>query len=521
MLTELIAGAAAFGLTAVFLPGIIRWARSRSVLDFPTESRRAHSIPTPRLGGVAIFFAIIAVCVATLLFDASLAHRLRVPIWSSMALGGLIVFTTGLIDDLRGLSPLSKLLGHSTAAALVMASGFSIDSITLAGGPTLHLGILAVPLTLVWIVGLTNAFNLIDGVDGLAATFASIGVTLAIVVQLILLPPVSIIPACAVLGSLLAFLRYNNSPARIFLGDCGSTLLGYYLSLQLVLSASDATGRVYLLIPLFALAYPLSDTAIAVARRWLRGDPLSRADGRHIHHQLLALGLSHRRTVDVLGFVFVCIAVTGISIAFTPPRITLALATGACILLFAAFTYSVRWLRYHEFSEFAASVASVLLNARSHVQNRIRATDLARRIEQADSLDQLSLMLGSAAGDLGLVALTLHTTSNAARPTEPPPSATFLRVDCLIRWFSRTGQQEEAVLRLSCARPKALSHFGVERLANHLAPAVQRWFERQAGVHAGSPKNDALGGGARRAGARFRSDRLSASERSPRPAHAD
>src|ERR1051325_999430 len=113
-------------------------------------------------------------------------------------------------------------------------------------------------------------------------------------------------------------MRYNRPPAKVFLGDSGSTTIGFFLAIQLAMSATGGHHETYALVPIFALAYPLTDTTVAIARRWLRGHPFSRADGRHIHHQILALGLSPRRTVDLLGLFFACVAILGVSITFAP-----------------------------------------------------------------------------------------------------------------------------------------------------------------------------------------------------------
>jgi UDP-GlcNAc:undecaprenyl-phosphate/decaprenyl-phosphate GlcNAc-1-phosphate transferase len=240
-------------------------------------------------------------------------------------------------------------------------------------------------------------------------------------------------------------------------------------------------------VPIFALAYPLTDTGVAIARRWLRGHPFSRADGRHIHHQLLALGLSAGRTVDLLGVLFSAVAVMGISIVFAPPRVTFALATGGSVLAFTVLVYGVRWLGYHEFSEFATSVVSVALNARSHVRKKIRASDLAARLKSAESLDDLREILGEGAEELGLLEVTLDTNSgHFAGPSHRrigPKQERPLRVDCPIAWEIPGGQGQvgEATLRFWCDRPGVYTHLGVERLATRIAPAVQLWFERNSG----------------------------------------
>lgn len=480
---ELIAGLLGLAFASALLPLVTRWARELSLLDIPDDDRRRHAVPTPRVGGVAIFVAVVLATAIVLTLARTMSEQQiqMTPIWPALLLGAAIVWVTGLVDDIRGVVPMIKLIAHATAAMIVIAAGFKVETITLAGGSTFSLGFLAIPVTILWIVGLTNAFNLIDGVDGLATTFALIGLTMVLLVEMMLGSSHSLIITTATLGAMLAFMRHNRPPAKIFLGDSGSTTLGFLLAIQLVVSATNQSGITYAGVPLFALAYPITDTMIAIARRWLRGHPFSRADGRHIHHQLLAIGLSPRRTVDLLGLLFASVAVMGIAIAFAPARITLALVTGGSILMFALFVYGVRWLGYHEFSEFASSVVSVVRNARRHVQHKIRASDLAGQLSKAKSLEELRLLLGGAAEELGLLEVTLETESphfvGPAHRRLAPISQRPFRIDIPIAWEYADGHIGEATLRFWCERPNTFTHIGVERLATNLSAGVQQWFE--------------------------------------------
>src|SRR5439155_18380848 len=178
-------------------------------------------------------------------------------------IGASIVFLIGLVDDIRGVSPLLKLIGHSAAALIVAAYGFHVDAVTLAGNRTILLGQASIPITVLWIVGITNAFNLIDGVDGLAATFALIGlITVAVAEILVGLFHHSLVVVAVAVGAMFAFLRYNRAPAKVFLGDAGSTTLGFFLSIELWVSSTTPANITYALVPIFALAYPITDTTI-------------------------------------------------------------------------------------------------------------------------------------------------------------------------------------------------------------------------------------------------------------------
>src|SRR4051812_5738263 len=236
MILELLAAVFGYVVVALLLPPIIKWARSRSLLDMPDEGRRKHAAPTPRLGGVAIFIAIVIAGAAIFVWDARNAVSIAAvhPLWRGFLIGASIVFFIGLIDDIRGVSPLLKIIGHTAAALIVVAYGFEVDAITLAGNRTIMLGYAAIPITVLWIVGVTNAFNLIDGVDGLAATFALIGLsTVAIAEILVGRFHHSLVVVAVAIGAMFGFLRSNRAPAKVFLGDAGSTTLGFFLSIEL------------------------------------------------------------------------------------------------------------------------------------------------------------------------------------------------------------------------------------------------------------------------------------------------
>ena len=156
-----------------------------------------------------------------------------------------------------------------------------------------------------------------------------------------------------------------------------------------VSSATDVSGHTYALVPLVALAYPLLDTFVAIARRWLRAHPFSRADGRHIHHQLLVVGLSVRQAVWLLGALSAMVALLGLSIAFAPPQFTLALALGAVVLMAALLLYGIWWLGYREFAALGKSMYFGVLKARRVVRERIRAVDVAQRIKTASTEAEL------------------------------------------------------------------------------------------------------------------------------------
>jgi UDP-GlcNAc:undecaprenyl-phosphate GlcNAc-1-phosphate transferase len=471
-----------FAAAVALIPLIIRLSVKYHWLDMPDE-RRVHKTPVPRLGGVAIFVA-TALVAGILLAVAFARHTVVIgypQLLPGVVIGATIIFLTGLFDDLKGITPRTKLVAQTVAAMAVVAYGFKIDVLALTpGSPTVALGVLALPITVLWIVGMTNAFNLIDGVDGLAGTVALIALATSIGVDLYLHDFRALFITVAMLGAVFGFLRFNNHPAKIFLGDSGSMTLGFFLSIRLVIASTGENGHLYFLVPLFALAYPLLDTFIAIARRWLRGHPFSRADGRHVHHQVLALGLSTPRTVEVLGLFFAGVAALGLSVTFAPPQFTFAFILGAAVLLFSSMFYGVRWLRYGEFSELGASIASVVRNARVVVQEKIRANEIAERIRKAESLEQVRQALDDLVDevrvlDVELVAGDVHL-HGPERQQISPKDQLPVRLDYPFAWETQGGVRE-VILRLWSTRPQKGGHPASERVATRIGPALEEWFQ--------------------------------------------
>jgi UDP-GlcNAc:undecaprenyl-phosphate GlcNAc-1-phosphate transferase len=308
-LTLVIAGTA-FG--AVLTPLVSTASTALGLVDAP-GGRKVHSVSVPRLGGLAIACA----AALSLAAVAQLAPRLGGGAIADLRsilpilVGGALVLAIGLLDDLTGLPPWPKLFVQIAAAMIVMQSDLRVERITVAG-QTWQLGLWSWPVTLVWIVGVTNAFNLIDGVDGLAAgvsvivgaTCAAILVARGHVAEAMLL--------AALVGAALGFLVYNFSPASIFLGDGGSLLFGFVLATTAITGWQKGATALAAGVPLLIFALPIADAASTLFRRVLRRDQNHRSsisaalarifepDRHHIHHRLLALGLSPRRTVGVL-----------------------------------------------------------------------------------------------------------------------------------------------------------------------------------------------------------------------------
>jgi UDP-GlcNAc:undecaprenyl-phosphate GlcNAc-1-phosphate transferase len=221
----------------------------------------------------------------------------------ALLLGATLITIAGALDDIRGTRPVVKLLGQIAAAAVLLPFGVGMDVLTNPLGGMFFVGPLGAILTIVWIVALCNVMNLIDGVDGLASGIAAIAGATLLIAAYQRGDVGTAILAAALAGGALGFLPYNINPARIFLGDTGSMLLGYLLGALSVLGTYKSYTALSLLVALAALGVPVTDTAFAIARRWRNRRPIFEADTQHLHHRLLARGLSPRQTAAVLYLV--------------------------------------------------------------------------------------------------------------------------------------------------------------------------------------------------------------------------
>ena len=297
-------------ISAAVTPLVRRFCCRIGAMDAPGAARRIHDHPVPRLGGLAIYLGFLA---GVLVF-APLSRPLR-----GILLGSVLIVGMGAADDLVSLKPWVKLLVQIAAAGIAMAYGVRIQ--ILANPSAVHaedivLGALSVPVTLLWIVGVTNAMNLIDGVDGLAAGISGISCASTLAVSLFV--PEST-DASVMLGALggacLGFLPFNRNPARIFMGDCGALLLGYILSTASVVGLFKTYAIVTCAVPLLTLALPITDTLFAIVRRLRRGESPLQADRGHIHHRLLALGMTQKQVVWLLYGVSIILGLAAVVMA--------------------------------------------------------------------------------------------------------------------------------------------------------------------------------------------------------------
>jgi UDP-GlcNAc:undecaprenyl-phosphate/decaprenyl-phosphate GlcNAc-1-phosphate transferase len=275
-------------------------ARKRDWVDLP-DPRKVHLRPIPRIGGVAIYLAFLAGLVV-LPVHATMAGvdvpELRQII--GLLAGGTLVFALGLRDDIRGLKVWIKFLVQALGASVAFFGGIAIEGIRLPWIGLIQFGLFSLPVTILWFLLVTNAINLIDGLDGLAAGVCFFSAAVLLVLGLFDHRLVVSIGLAALGGATLGFLRYNFNPASIFMGDSGSYFLGFTVAALSILGSMKSQASVTILIPILAIGLPLMDTLWSAIRRFITGQAVFRADRDHVHHRLLKLGYTHRRAVLLL-----------------------------------------------------------------------------------------------------------------------------------------------------------------------------------------------------------------------------
>ncbi len=292
----LLALAGAFLISFSSTPTVIALANRINALDIPKDERRVHKKPIPLIGGLAIFYGFIisVLCFAVIDYETM-----------GILIGATIMVTVGVIDDMRDLSAKLKLLFQIIAAGVVVYFGVDMEYIAnpfarWLGPQYINLGLWSVPLTMVWIIGITNAVNLIDGLDGLAVGISSIASVALLSLTLVSQNLNAAIITAALAGAGFGFLPYNFNPAKIFMGDTGSTFLGFVLACISIQGIMKMYALISFAVPVLILGLPIFDTLFAILRRAFTGKPIMSPDRGHLHHRLLDMGFSQRQTVTIL-----------------------------------------------------------------------------------------------------------------------------------------------------------------------------------------------------------------------------
>jgi UDP-GlcNAc:undecaprenyl-phosphate GlcNAc-1-phosphate transferase len=399
----------------VLTPVVRRLAHRYGVLDHALTSRKVHGRPIPRLGGIAIVLAFYAPLVALFFANSDVGHRFYADPRKALGLfvGGLAIAVLGIYDDLRGSGAAKKFAVQFAVAGFMYAMGFRVDLIANPFGAELQLGLLGLPFTMLWIAGVINAMNLIDGLDGLAGGVALIAVATTFAFSVTRGEPLMILFTATMAGAVLGFLFYNFNPASIFMGDTGSMFLGFVLATTAIQTSQKSSTAVAIVVPIIALGVPIADTLLAMLRRAARGAPMFSADRGHIHHRLLATGLSHRQTVLVLYGASIALGGVALVLSFSNS----SQATYVLLALAAVGYLALRRLGFFS----VAQVQRVLADRRKNLEIRKEIRRVGEALRSADSIEDIWVALRQAARAVGAAAVALHLPGDAS--ADPGPHA--------------------------------------------------------------------------------------------------
>lgn len=372
----------------VLTPLVRRLSVRLGWFDTPRDDRRVHAANTPRIGGLAIVISVLIALSILPLVNNLVTQELLNERWKLIAVlvPALFVLLVGLYDDIRGANATVKFIGLGMAGTIFFFMGGRVENLSLPFLDSIHLPAVASYLaTIFWVVAVTNAFNLIDGVDGLAAGAGLFSSLVVLVVSLMLGHPHVTVIALVLSGALIGFLRYNFNPASIFLGDSGSLFVGFTLAAISLQGAQKASTAVAIAIPLMAFGLPVVDTAFSIVRRFISRKPIFQGDREHIHHMLLARGWSQRRVVFVLYAVCAALGLASLLFVNETSRLTglILLVVGSAIVL------GMGRLRYHEVDEVKASMKRNFGERRLRAGNHLHIRRATRAMSKATNLEEL------------------------------------------------------------------------------------------------------------------------------------
>jgi len=482
---------AAFALALIaglLLTPFVRWVALQRGAVGRSGIRHVHAGKVPRVGGVALALGWCAPLILFLPLHGFGTNTIDQASHEVIGVigGGLALCMVGLADDIRGLRTLHKLFAQVAVAGFAYACGFRIEAVSLPFIGTLSMGAFAVPITMLWIVGITNAVNLIDGLDGLAAGVSFFAALTGFVVAVINDSPLVALVLAPLMGVLLAFLVFNFNPARIFMGDSGSYFLGYVLATTSLTGAlqQKASTAVSLLVPMIALGLPIFDTLFSMVRRYLERRPIFAPDRGHVHHRLLEVGLTHRRAVMLLY---------GVSVTFAACAITLSLGrswqTGAALL--AASVVLVVLVRFTGYFSDVLRAGRRGPNAYDAMTERLRAElpEFLSAFEQARSELEVLAVLRSISESCGCEAFDVRSDTVVHRVvagnSEPPTSA---RTSYPLGVASRARARVELVWESVEQYPSPQVGILLQILADAAARALGRCSSSLAPESARSPE---------------------------------
>lgn len=325
--------ASAFAITLVATP-FAKWVSIKSgAIDFPKD-RGVHTKPMPRMGGIAIVLGFTITVFMVHYFDASMGQKQFV----GFMIGAIMIAGLGVVDDMKNLPAKFKFCVQIVAALIVIFSGTQIQVVLWP--MTTALQRFSVPITLIWIVGVTNAVNLIDGLDGLAAGVSSIAALSLMVLCIMTGSTTAVVLTAALAGACLGFLPRNFNPAEIFMGDTGSTFLGFVLAVTSILGVFKGYALLALSVSILCVGLPVFDTIFAMLRRMAKNQPIMQPDRGHFHHRLIDRGFTQRQAVLILYGVSVFFGMFAIFISFKDSRIIVVVLLTVIILSFIIYYFN-------------------------------------------------------------------------------------------------------------------------------------------------------------------------------------
>jgi len=425
MYSLLFLGVVSFALALFLTPSVRNVFWRLGVVDQPDHERKLHKSPVVRVGGIAIALSYM------LAFALLLLVKLRagVIVWGAFPIiwkvfpAALLIFGTGLLDDLIDLRPWQKLSGQVAASVVAYLGGIQI--VTVNGKGFVHWW--SFPLTVGWLLLSSNALNLIDGVDGLAAgigLFATVTMTLAALMQHNVVLGLATVPLA---GCLLGFLRYNFNPATIFLGDCGSLLIGFLLGCYGVLWSEKSATILGMAAPLLALSIPLIDTALAIVRRFLQRRPLFRADRGHIHHRLLERGLTPRRVALLLYAI--CLFASLFALSLLNHRYEIPVLIGFCV----AACFGITQLRFIEFETIVRMASDGAFRGLLNMQIALHNFEV--RLSIAASPDECWAVLKNSYRQFGFSEVSMQFAGNLYKDGAHRPEELVYSIDIPLSFY--------------------------------------------------------------------------------------
>lgn len=336
--------------TGILIPLLKKLCFRFGFLDLPGEHKR-HSFPTPNLGGLAMFIGFWA----TILF----AYHIYQPLASEIGrflyfvlAGGTLILLIGLIDDISALSAVYKLMAQVVVGLILYQGGLQITYLFIPLYGPVKLGILSLPFTLLWLVGVTNSINLIDGLDGLAAGVSAIAALVFLLIGIQFSLVTVIVFAAAIIGICLVFLYFNHYPAQIFMGDSGSLFLGYLFAVLSIIFPIKSYVTAAVFVPLVALGVPIMETLVSFSRRVIAGQRFYKADNRHLFHYLEASGLSKAQVVWLFYLFSAVFAVfSGAMFLFEKRLVFTILVIFMVVIFIVLFRFRLAYIRKNKESE--------------------------------------------------------------------------------------------------------------------------------------------------------------------------